>query len=251
MSTFEDEWRARFERFGGKHVDEAAVSGWSPSGLRRRVRCFHSLVSAAPPGPPPVALELGCGAGTYVRLLAGLGYRAIGLDYSLPSLGRARAADPGNKGRYLAGEAYRLPCRPGTVDLVVSIGVFQALARPEAALAEIVRVLRPGGTLLLEALNRRSLAARAGWVRTKLRRLPPRVLAYDPAQMAGWLEAFGFTDVERVPVCLLPRRLPALEWVLDTPAVRRTVAVSSTVANLLAHAVWFRCRRKPVEALPA
>jgi SAM-dependent methyltransferase len=250
MSTFEDEWRARFEHLARKHGDEAAVSGWSESGLRRRVRCFRSLVPAAAPAPAPVALELGCGAGTYVRLLAGLGYRAVGLDYSLPSLSRARAADPGDKGRYVAGEAYRLPCRAAVVDLVVCIGVLQALAHPEAAVAEIARVLRPGGALLLEALNRRSLAARAAQARARLRRLPPRVLAHDPAQVAGWLEAAGLEVLARVPVCLPPRRLPALERVLDTEAVTRAVAASSTLAGLLAHAVWFRCRRL-AEAAPA
>jgi asparagine synthase (glutamine-hydrolysing) len=56
VKTFEDEWRARFERFARKHGDEAAVSGWSESGLRRRVRCFSSLVpgrNRGAPGPGP------------------------------------------------------------------------------------------------------------------------------------------------------------------------------------------------------
>ena len=251
MNTFEEEWRARFERFARKHGDEATVSGWSESGLRRRVRCFCSLVPAAASGPSPVALELGCGAGTYVRLLAGLGYRAIGLDYSLPSLDRARAADPSDQGHYLAGEAYRLPCRTGTVDLVVSIGVLQALARPERAIAEIARVLRPGGTLLLETLNRRSLAARAARVRDRLRRLPPRVLAHDPVQVASWLDAADLEVLAGIPVCVPPRRLPAVEWLLDTAVVTRVVAKSSAVNGLLAHAVWFRCRRRCTEAASA
>ena len=248
MTRFEDEWRARFERFARAHRDEARISGWSETGLERRVHLFRSLVAAARPGPPPVALELGCGAGTYVRILAGLGYRAFGLDYSLPSLDRALAADPGRKGHYLAGDAYALPSRAGEVDLVVSIGVLQALSRPEQALAEIARVLRPGGTLLIEALNRRSLADRARRLHARLRRLPPRVLTHDPSTVAGWLRAGGFEVQARIPLCLPPRSLPALGRALDSAPIRRAVQRSPAVGGALAHAVWFLCRR---DAAPA
>jgi SAM-dependent methyltransferase len=251
VSSFEDEWRARFERFARAHDSEAGISGWSESGLERRVHLFRSLVPAASPGPPPVALELGCGAGTYVRILAGLGYRAIGLDYSLPSLGRALTADPGRKGHYLAGDAYALPGRPGEVDLVVSIGVLQALSRPEQALAEMARVLRPGGTLLLEALNRRSLAARALRLHARLRRLPPRVLTHDPEAVTRWLNAQGFAVQAQIPLCLPPRRLPALGHALDSAPVRRAVRSFPMVGGALAHAVWFLCRRVAVEETSA
>ena len=243
MSRFEDEWRARFERFARTHSSEAHVSGWSESGLERRVQLFRSLVPAASPGPTPAALELGCGAGTYVRILAGLGYRAIGLDYSLPSLGRALAADPGRKGHYLAGDAYALPGRSGQMDLVVSIGVMQALSQPERALAEMARVLRPGGTLVLEALSSRGLVARARRLHARLRRLPPRVLTHDPEIVARWLRDHGFTVQARIPLCLPPRRLPGLGRVLDAAPVRWAVRSSPIVGAALGHAIWFVCRR--------
>jgi SAM-dependent methyltransferase len=243
VSRFEDEWRARFERFARTLSSEASISGWSESGLERRVHLFRSVVPAASPGPAPVALELGCGAGTYVRILAGVGYRAIGLDYSVPSLGRALAADPGRKGHYLAGDAYALPVRSGEVDLVVSIGVLQALSRPEQALVEMARVLRPGGTLLLEALSSRSLAARARRLHARLRRLPPRVLTHDPEAVARWLRAQGLAVQARIPLCLPPRRLPALGRALDSAPIRRAVRSSPMVGSALAHAVWFLCRR--------
>jgi SAM-dependent methyltransferase len=251
VTRFEDEWRARFERFARTHHDEARISGWSETGLERRVQLFRSVIPAAPPGATPVALELGCGAGTYVRILAGLGYRTIGMDYSLPSLGRAMAADPGQKGHYLAGDAYALPSRRGAVDLVVSIGVLQALGRPEGALAEIARVLRPGGTLLIEALSSRSLPARARRLHARLRRLPPRVLTHDPAVVAGWLHDHGLTVQARIPLCLPPRAWPALGRALEAGPVRRAIQWSPVVAGALAHAVWFLCRRMPVEGVPS
>jgi len=251
VSGFEDEWRARFERFARAHSSEAGISGWSEAGLRRRVELFRALVPPASRGPAPVALELGCGAGTYVRLLAGLGYRAIGLDYSLPSLGRALDADPGRKGHYMAGDAYALPIGQGRVDLVVSIGVLQALSRPEQALAEVGRVLRPGGTLLVEALSSRSLAARARRLHARLRRLPPRVLVHDPDAVAAWLRDRGFAVLERIQLCLPPRQFPTLARVLDSEPVRWLVRSSPLVAGALGHAVWFRCRRGSADGRPA
>jgi len=251
VTGFEDEWRARFERFARAHSNEASISGWSEVGLRRRVELFRALVPPASPGPAPVALELGCGAGTYVRLLAGLGYRAIGLDYSLPSLGRALDADPGRKGHYVAGDAYALPSGAGRVDLVVSIGVLQALSRPEQVLAEVARVLRPGGSLVVEALSSRSLAAQARGLHSRLRRLPPRVLVHDPDTVAGWLRDRGFTVLERIPLCLPPRRFPALARVLDSDAVRSVIRSSPFVARALGHAVWFRCGRMSADGRSA
>lgn len=243
MKRFEEEWRARFERFARTHADEASISGWSETGLRRRIELFRSLVPAADPGPPLLALDLGCGAGTYVRMLAGLGYRSVGLDYSLPSLERAVAADPGRTGRYLAGDAYHLPFRDASVDLLVSIGVFQALGQPERAVAEMARVLRPGGTLLIEALNSRSLVARARRIHARLRHLPPRVLTHEPAVISRLLHRRGLAVVRRIALALPPRRFPGLQAALDWAPVRRAVSAHPTMAGALAHAVWFLCRR--------
>lgn len=243
MSSFETEWRERFDRFARTYSDEASISGWSVEGLRRRIDLFRTLIRPLGPGEPAVALELGCGAGTYVRLLGGFGYRAIGLDYSVVALGRAVAADPGGKGRYLAGEAYSLPCRSRSADLVVSIGVLQSLGSPELALDEMARILRPGGRLLVEVLNSRALVTRARRVHARIRGLPRRVATYDPSRLESWLTERGFVIERRVPLCLPPRSLPALGRLLDFGPVRASMKRSALIADTLAHAVWFVGRR--------
>src|SRR5262249_25159006 len=73
--SFEAEWRARFERFARAYDDEPRISGWSDAGLRRRVAAFSEILPALRLPERARVLELGCGGGTYVRLLAGLGYR--------------------------------------------------------------------------------------------------------------------------------------------------------------------------------
>ncbi|MCI0546158.1 MAG: class I SAM-dependent methyltransferase [Candidatus Rokubacteria bacterium] len=240
--SFESEWRGRFERFARAHEDEARISGWSEAGLRRRVRAFQEVLASTPLPAHAVALDLGCGGGTYVRLLAGLGHRAIGLDYSLPSLGRARAADPGGKGRYLSGEAYALPFRAARFDLVTCIGVLQALASPEMALDEMRRVLRPGGVLVVEALNARAVPARAQEARERRRGLPAKVRAYDPDRVDSWLGHRGLVSARRLPIWLPPRQLPWVGTLLDTPWVRGALG-RGDLARIGAHSFFFVARR--------
>ena len=253
MSRFDDEWRGRFERFGRAHHEEAEVSGWSDAGLRRRLQLFATILPrlALPPGAR--VLELGCGAGTYVRLLGGLGYRPVGLDYSLPSLGRALAADPGAKGDYAAGDAYALPFHDASFSMVMSIGVLQALSDPERALDEMVRVLSPGGTLLVEALNGLGVLARGRASRDRFRGRPERVRTYAPELVEGWLAERGLRMAFRPGVYLPPRRLPQMGRLLDLGIVARVNRALPSVAQALAHAFWFVARRdgSSAESLPA
>jgi SAM-dependent methyltransferase len=248
MSGFEGEWRSRFERFARNHTDEALISGWSATGLRRRLATFVALLPSL--GLPSTArvLDLGCGGGTYVRLLAGLGHRAVGLDYSLPSLERARSADPGPKGAYLAGEAYELPFRSASFDLVVSIGVLQTLARPERALAEMARVARPGGVVVVEALNQRSLVARARGLVDRALGRPKRVSVWDPTEIGRWLEGLGLVLLRRDGIYLPPRRLAGMDRLLGRATVGRTLDRRRPVSDLVAHGFLFSARRRPARA---
>jgi SAM-dependent methyltransferase len=246
MSRFESDWRVRFERYAHLYTDEARISGWSAEGLRRRIELFQRLIR--PPASPSTALELGCGAGTYVRWLAGLGYRTVGLNYSLATLGRAVEADSGGKGRYLAGEAYALPCRSRSIDLVVSIGVLQALAEPRLAIGEIARVMRPGGVLLIEVLNSRAAVARARRAYQRLKGMPPRVATYDPAHVAGWLSEHGIEVQQEAALCLPPRQLPGLGRLLEAGFVEGAVNRLPALSRTVAHAVWLVGRAREARA---
>lgn len=245
MQAFETEWRARFERFARTHAGEAAIAGWSEEGLRRRLVAFTALLASLGLPAKSRVLDLGCGAGTYVRLLQALGHHAVGLDYSLPSLERAVGVDPVGAGRYLAGEAYRVPFRAESFDLVVSIGVLQALADPERALDEMRRVLRPGGALIVEALNGRAAPALLRRAREIARRQPARVRAYDPGLVERWLSARDLDLVRRAAIYLPPRGVPALARVLDAPAVQGGLERHPALACVVAHGFLFAvCRRQ-------
>jgi arsenite methyltransferase len=101
-----------------------------------------------PPGG--IALDVGCGPGSVTASLAraaGPDGLALGVDISEPMLARAVRAEAGPQIGFLRADAQRLPLRDETVDAVVSIAVLQLIPDPITALAEMARVLRPGGRL--------------------------------------------------------------------------------------------------------
>ena len=249
--SFESEWQARFERFATRHEEEALISGWSETGLKLRLRAFSSLMDSFQLASPAALLDVGCGAGGYVRQLAGLGHRAVGVDYSFPSLMRAVAADPGLKGHYLTGEAYGLPFRSESFDLVLSIGTFQALATPERALDEMVRVLKPGGILVVEALNAKAVASRVGHGLKRLKGRLDSVKVYDPRIVEQWIAERGVRLERRLPICLPPRRLPLLARLLERNIVRRNIEASAVTAELVAHTFLFSGRKREANTNPS
>jgi ubiquinone/menaquinone biosynthesis C-methylase UbiE len=95
------------------------------------------------------ALDVGCGTGFLSFELAACGHRATGIDFAVSMLDEARkkAAERGAAIRFERGDAENLPFAARGFDLVVSRHVLWTLPRPEAAVAEWVRVLRPGGRL--------------------------------------------------------------------------------------------------------
>ncbi len=100
-------------------------------------------------------LDVGCGAGRHLEWLRAHGFpHCLGLDLSMPLLRDARAA-----GQAVArGDMRWLPFRAGGFDLVTSFftsfGYFATFAEDVEALAQMVSLLKPGGYLFLDLINK-------------------------------------------------------------------------------------------------
>jgi len=96
------------------------------------------------------ALDVGSGPGNVTAALAraaGPDGLALGVDISEPMLARAVNAAAGPQVGFLRADAQQLPLRDETVDAVTSIAMLQLIPDPGVALAEMARVLRPGGRI--------------------------------------------------------------------------------------------------------
>ena len=94
--------------------------------------------------------ELGCGAGQVSRWLRSQGATTVGVDVSHRMLVNAVRLDqgepPGLRGRWVQGDAARLPLAAATFDLAVSsYGALPFLPDLDVVFAEVARILRPGG----------------------------------------------------------------------------------------------------------
>jgi SAM-dependent methyltransferase len=98
-----------------------------------------------------VFLEAGCGPAANALNLAREGMEIVGVDLSSSAVEAAEAAFAarGLNGRFLLGDVRDLPLPDRSVDFVYAGGVVEHFREIDRALAEMVRVLRPGGRLLI------------------------------------------------------------------------------------------------------
>lgn len=174
----------------------------------------------------PEARILDLCTGTADLLVEALGRdgrrRGVGLDLSLPMLTRARAklerCGLGPRAALLAGDAQRLPLRSEAFDgALVAFGI-RNVGDPGAALAELRRVLRPGGRLVIlefsnpgglfgalyRAYSRHVLPRLGGWIsgdRRAYAYLPASVARFvTPAEFGRRIEEAGFDSVRWQPL---------------------------------------------------
>lgn len=123
--------------------------------LQRRIG--DTLVEALPDSTVNSMLDLGCGTGHFCHALVERYPQAfcVGLDIAEGMLQFARQQWPAKLSGcdWLAGDAEALPLADACMDLIFSSLALQWCQQPEALFAELARVLRPGGTLLIATLG--------------------------------------------------------------------------------------------------
>src|SRR3954468_20202569 len=221
--------------------DELVDEWWRPSG---EFAALHWIAASRaehiPPADSPqaVLVDLACGGGLMAPHVARLGYRHVGVDLNLAGLRLAR----GHGVIPLRASVFAVPLAAGCADVVVAGEILEHVENDVAVLAECARLLKPGGTLVLDALAAGRLSVLINV--HLLERLPggPPPGLHDPALFVDRRRLLAAADrlgLDLELVGLRPSMRDAIAWVLGR---RAAVRMKPTPSTAVIFAVYGRKR---------
>lgn len=208
-------------------ADDHVHAGWerayrSSENERFYERAFAHILDVLNPPPGARWLDVGCGPGFHAMRLARLGYRVDAVDFSAGILRVAQAnvsaSGLDNVIRLTREDVTALTLADASQDYVLAWGVLMHVPEVDQGIAELARIIRPGGVIVVSEGNADGLDARVAAMARRLRGRPP-----------------------------LPRTSAGIELWKDTPAgsfLTRRANIESLVRGFRSHGLVLR-RRAP------
>jgi SAM-dependent methyltransferase len=146
-----DYWNAEYVEYWKRRSRDAEAHPLDPKEVPGSA-VYEAMIDALEPEYGEVVLDLGIGFGRMVPAFRRRGLGVVGVDVSLQML-RCAVRDFSGKCALLLADGHQLPLRAGSVDLVFCWGTFDTFHDQALGVREMVRVLRPGGRLLVTGKN--------------------------------------------------------------------------------------------------
>lgn len=174
--------------------------------LQRRVfePVHEALIQALGSVEGRQVLDVGCGTGTLTVALARRSARAIGVDPAPRMVAQARAKQEGAPVTFIVGSAEALPFADSSFDGATASMTVHHWRDAERGLAEVARVLRPGGRAAIADIDL------PGSLRSVLRLVRNPHAGWSRRELAGILYRSGFIRVEALARGPLGPRLPII-----------------------------------------
>ncbi len=149
-------------------------------------------------------LDIGCGGGFTCEVMAKKGATVSGIDRSDISIETAKAhAKESDLGiDYRCGVAENLPYEDDRFDVITCVDVLEHVENVDKVIAEVTRVLKPGGVFLFDTINKTFKSKLIMiWLLEHIKKEIPKGthdwnMFIKPSQMTGYLEEKGFGNIE-------------------------------------------------------
>ncbi len=233
--------RTRPARNDPAQYDELADHWWRHDG---EFAALHWIAASRAEHIPPAAhpgavlVDLACGGGLMAPHVEPLGYLHVGVDLNLRALEIAREHGV----TALRASVLEVPLADGCADVVVAGEILEHLEDDVGVLAECARLLRPGGTLVIDGLAKGRLSTLINvHLLERLPGGPPRGL-HDPALFVDRRRLLAAADefgLDLRLVGLRPSMREAIPWVLGR---RRLVRMKQIRSSAIVFAGYGRKR---------
>ena len=143
-------WRRIYDR------NDESITQYYHHFMNKRKEAVLAALDRFSQGDALKVLDAGCGPGSLTEEIAKRGHKTTGLDYSLDMVAQASctAESAGTKcASFIQGDLDSLPFQDNSFDAVVCVGVLQYLPDDRISIAELGRVLRPGGIAIITLPN--------------------------------------------------------------------------------------------------
>lgn len=210
LTNFEQEWQEVFSNTAVRGGEDYQISLWFEQGLKNYIRYFlkyFDQVVKKDKQDIPV-LDLGCGPGTFSRVLDKKGFSVFAVDYSAEMIERAKKKCSDCNISFLRADAYNLPYQDNFFDIVICLGVFQTIEKEQEAIREIKRVLKKDGRVFITTLNKFSFGALLEGKHDMA------IKRYSPWQFKREMEKHGFGDVKIKGVYFFPKKIDFLSDII-------------------------------------
>jgi 2-polyprenyl-6-hydroxyphenyl methylase / 3-demethylubiquinone-9 3-methyltransferase len=208
--------------------DDLVDEWWRPDGAFAALHWLAASRRSLIPSPPTTAevlVDVGCGAGLMAD--AALGYLHVGVDLVTAGLNLATLHGV----HAVRADAAHLPVSSNSAAVVLAGEILEHVDNLEETVAEVCRVLRPGGTVVIDTINNTRLAKiLLVTIAERLPGGPPRGihnprLFVDPIRLQ---QLFAAGDVDLAVWGLRPSALDYLRFLLDRERLVRMLPTKST-----------------------
>jgi len=153
-------------------------------------------------------LDAGCAEGIYMHALIGGVRIAVGLDISLPKLARAHSRSrPGAGLSFAMANLERIPLASGSFDVVLCVETLEHVPDHGAAIAELHRVLMPGGIFIVSVPTEKNELRGSYKQQLQWHEKSGHLHSFSREELGHLLEAAGFSICRRIWVDMLGGRV--------------------------------------------